>query len=609
MKEAEKCIAHKAYALRVDVLRMTTAAGSGHATSALSAADIVAVLFFYAMRNDDQFVLSKGHAAPVLYAAWKQRGAFADDQLMTYRKMSSVLEGHPTPRFFGAPAATGSLGQGLSVGLGMSLAARLDGSDVKTYVLLGDGELAEGSVWEAAEVAAYYKAENLVAVVDVNRLGQTGETMEGHDLEHYAQKFSAFGWHVIKVDGHAVGELMRAVDEAKKITGRPTVILAKTLKGYGVALAQDKNGFHGKAFSQEELPSLLAELKKTFAEAAAYQCAEQQSVKLPSRKKITNTAQIPAPSYTKGEAVPTRKAYGQALAALGSTAKNLVSLDAEVKNSTFAELFEAAHPERFFQCFIAEQNMVGMGVGMAAAGKIAYLSTFACFFSRAHDQIRMAAIGQSSIKLVGSHAGVSIGEDGPSQMGLEDIALFRALPKSVVLYPCDAVSTWKLVGAMANYQDGLSYLRTTRGATPVVYDNNEQFSLGGCKVLRENKSSNTVCVVAAGITIHEALKAHELLKNDGIEIAVIDLYSIKPLDEKTLKLVAQKSNNRVLTVEDHYLEGGLGEAVVYALRNTGVTIECLAVTKLPCSGSIAELLAYEGIDAAAIVKKIKEMAK
>lgn len=621
-KNLEKFLAHTAYRMRVSSILATAEAGSGHVTSALSAADLVAVLFFYAMRfdpkdpenpNNDHFVLSKGHAAPILYAAWKELGILTEKDLLGLRTFDSVLEGHPTPRFSRVEAATGSLGQGLSIGLGLLLSARLDKRDFYTYVLMGDSEVSEGSVWEAAELAAYYKANNLIGIIDVNRLGQTGQTMEGYDLKDYARKFAAFGWKTIIVDGHNIPAIMRAYDAAKKTKGKPTVIIAKTVKGYGVDRAANKNGFHGKAFSKEELPEVLASLKKNFKAAAAYDENYKWSLNLPPGKKAPalKTKPLPAPKFKKGENIATRVAYGKALAALGSVDHAVVSLDAEVKNSTLAELFEEKHPQRFFQCFIAEQNMIGMAVGMSALGKKPFASTFACFLTRAYDQIRMAAIGQSTIKLVGSHAGVSIGEDGPSQMGLEDIAMLRAVPNSVILYPCDAVSAWKLVGAMAGYDEGISYLRTTRGQTPVIYDNKETFAIGGCKVLknaaqRVAKAGNVACVVAAGITVVEAIKAYEQLKKEGIEIAVIDLYSVKPLDAKTIKAVAKNSNNRVITVEDHYLEGGLGSAVMYELRNSGISIDCLAVTKVPRSGTTDELMAYEGIDASAIVKAVKK---
>jgi transketolase len=497
----------------------------------------------------------------------------------------------------------------------MSLSGRLDKRDFRTYVLLGDSEVSEGQIWEAAELAAYYKTDTLVGIIDVNRLGQTGETMEGYDLESYARKFEAFGWKTITIDGHDIPQIIGALNEAERVKGQPTMIIAKTVKGCGVDFAANKNGFHGKAFSKDELPAVLASLKEKFPKAAVYKEEKEwkpqmpQPVTIHELKKMDtqyDDMRMSPPDYTLGDTVATRVAYGEALASLGTVDEAVVSLDGEVKNSTYAQLFEKAHPARFFQCFIAEQNMVGMGVGMAARGKVPYISTFACFFTRAYDQIRMAAVGRSVIRLVGSHAGVSIGEDGPSQMGLEDIAMLRAVPESIVLYPSDAVSTWKLVGLMKNYNQGISYLRTTRGATPVLYDNKEEFTVGGSKVLRSNPQGNVACVVAAGITVFEALKAHEMLQKEGIKIAVIDLYSIKPLDEATLYDMAQKSNNRLITVEDHYLQGGIGQAVTYAVRNHNISIDCLAVTKLPQSGSTKALMAYEGIDAEAIVAAVKK---
>jgi transketolase len=623
MKHLEQFLAYKAFKMRIDSVLATTEAGSGHPTSALSAADIVAVLFFHTMKFDpenpsnpdnDRFILSKGHAAPILYAAWKELGLISDKEILSLRKIDSPLEGHPTPRFSRSEAATGSLGQGLSIGLGMSLSGRLDKRNFRTYVLLGDSEVSEGQVWEAAELAAYYKTDTLVGIIDVNRLGQIGETMEGYDLENYARKFEAFGWKTIIIDGHDIPQIIGALDEAARIKEQPTMIIAKTVKGYGVDFAANKNGFHGKAFSKEELPAVLASLKEKFPKAAVYKEEEEwepqmpQPVTMHELKKMDtqhDDMRMSPPNYTREDAVATRVAYGEALASLGMVDEAVVSLDGEVKNSTYAQLFEKAHPARFFECFIAEQNMVGMGVGMAARGKVPYISTFACFFTRAYDQIRMAAIGRSTIRLVGSHAGVSIGEDGPSQMGLEDIAMLRAVPESIVLYPSDAVSTWKLVGVMKDYHKGISYLRTTRGATPILYDNKEEFVVGGSKVLRSNPQGNVACVIAAGITVFEALKAYDLLQKEGIDIGVIDLYSVKPLDEATLYDMAQKSDNHLITVEDHYLQGGIGQAVAYAVRNHDISIDCLAVTKLPQSGSTKALMAYEGIDAEAIVAAVK----
>ncbi len=624
MNTIQKFLEYKAYRLRRWSLLLPAQAGSGHPTSCLSAADIVAALFFDTMHydpdnfhnpNNDRFILSKGHASPLLYAAWREVGKLTDEEMMTYRMFGSPLEGHPTFRFPYTEAATGSLGIGLSIGLGMALNAKLDKLTYRTYVLLGDGEMAEGSVWEAIELAAYYKTDNLVAIVDCNRLDQTGQTMYGHDTQAYVQKFTAFGWHAIAIDGHNMQQVMRALDDAKKITDKPIAIIAKTFKGHGVNFVEDKNGFHGKALTKDDLHKALDELTKNFSLAAAYHDEHTWKPKLPNQHEITKKLEnkthtlitMPAPRYNKEDKIATRKAYGQALAALGTVDQDVISLDGEVKNSTFAEIFEHAHPERFFQCFIAEQNMVSMGVGFNLRGKKPFISTFGSFMTRAHDQIRMAAIGQSTIALVGSHAGVSIGQDGPSQMALEDIAMMRAVPQSIVLYPSDAVSTYKLIEQMANYHEGISYLRTTRMDTPIHYTNTEEFIIGGCKVIRQSDHDHA-CVVGAGVTLFEALKAYEQLKimEKPINIAVIDLYSIKPLDVDTLIKIGKASNNHIITVEDHYLQGGIGEAVTYALRNSGITITCLAVTELPRSGKPEELLAAAGIDAQAIVDVVKK---
>lgn len=622
MNTIQKFLEYKAYRIRRWSLLMTAQAGSGHPTSCLSAADIVAALFFDTMHydpdnfnnpNNDRFILSKGHASPLLYAAWGELGKVTDAELMTYRMFGSPLEGHPTLRFPYADGATGSLGMGLSIGLGMALSAKLDTLPYRTYVLLGDGEMAEGSVWEAIELAAYYKTDNLVAIVDCNRLDQTGQTMLGHDTQEYAERFAAFGWHAVAIDGHDMQQVMRALDDAKKITDKPIAIIAKTFKGHGVNFVEDKNDFHGKALTKDDLTKALDELAINFPAAAAYHDDYDWKPKLPNHhEKITQISNahtpiaMPEPTYNQEDKIATRKAYGQALAALGTVAPNVISLDGEVKNSTFAEIFEHAHPERFFQCFIAEQNMVSMGVGFNLRGKTPFISTFGSFMTRAHDQIRMAAIGQSTIRLVGSHAGVSIGQDGPSQMALEDIAMMRALPDSIVLYPSDAVSTYKLIEQMANYHDGISYLRTTRMETPVHYNNMDEFPIGGCKVVRQGDHDHA-CVVGAGVTLFEALKAYDQLKimEKPLNIAVIDLYSVKPLDVETLITIGKASNNHIITVEDHYLQGGIGEAVAYALRNSGITITCLAVSELPRSGKPEELLAAAGIDAQAIVDVVK----
>jgi transketolase len=623
MNKVKAYLEHKAYNMRVSSVIMTSLAGSGHPTSALSAADIVAALFFYAMRYDpktpqnpdnDRFVLSKGHASPILYAAYKELGILTDQDLTTYRSINSVLEGHPTLRFAYTEAATGSLGMGLSIGAGIALSAKVDKRAFKTFVLMGDGEIAEGSIWEAAEIAVHYKLDNLVGIVDCNRLAQSGEVMYDHHLQRYADMFHAFGFKPLTIDGHDMLQIMGALDKAREMQGQPIVILAKTFKGYGISEAQDKNGFHGKSFPKTELNHLIAELEIRFHGAAFYDAQKegfswQPKIPATTPEKNTNAVriiQLPDPCYAHDEKIATRKAFGQALQAVGAASPAAVVLDGDVQNSTYTEIFAKKYPDRFIECYIAEQNMMSMAVGLESRGKLPFVSTFGAFLTRAHDQIRMAAVSTANLRINGSHAGVSIGEDGPSQMALEDIAMMCALPESVVLYPADAVSTYKLVEQMANYCHGISYLRTTRMETPIIYDASEQFPIGGCKVLAQTGKDN-VCIIGAGITLHEALKAQQELQIQGISVSVIDVYSIKPLDEKTIKAVAQLSGNKVITVEDHYLQGGLGQAVTYALKNTEIRVECLAVSQLPRSGKPEELLSWAGIDSAAIIKKVKEL--
>jgi len=607
---------YHAYRLRLNSLRMTTKAGSGHLTSALSAADIIAALFFNTMNlnltqpgdpSADHFILSKGHAAPVVYAAYHELGLISDEELLTYRDFDSELEGHPTPRFVYTDVATGSLGMGLSIGAGMALEAKLSGKKPYIYVMMGDSETAEGSVWEAAHIAAFYKLNRLIGIIDVNKLGQSTQTMQGYHLDEYAAQWSAFGWHSIVINGHDMDEIVTAFTEAHTITDKPVMIIAKTIKGYGLRSIEGKEGYHGKALKKEELASYIEELNERFNDEATMQVAAPPICARPPRTPVfALTLADVKPSFKANEQIATRKAFGMALATFGAQVPNLYSLDAEVKNSTYAEIFEAKFPARFVQCFIAEQNMVSMGVGFAARNAVPVISTFGTFFSRAFDQLRMAAIGRAPLRLVGSHAGVSIGEDGPSQMALEDIALMRTLPDSVVLYPADAVSTFYLVRAMLEYNTGISYLRTTRSAMPMIYTGAETFTIGGSKVLRSSDRDGA-CIVAAGITLHEALKAYDELMKDGTPVAVIDCYSIKPLDVTTLRDQARHSNNTLITVEDHYHAGGLGEAVAAALVNDNIRIINLAVNKLPRSGKAEELLRYEEIDAAAIVRAVKQL--
>ena len=596
--------------LRIHSISATTQAGSGHPTSCCSAADVVAALFFAHMRydpkdpkycNNDRFILSKGHAAPLLYAAWAENGFLPVADLLTLRELKSDIEGHPTPRLPFVDVATGSLGQGLSVGVGMALSARLDGLDFRTYVLLGDGEVAEGSVWEAASLAGVHHLNNLTAIVDVNRLGQSQATPFGHDLEVYRKRFESFGWRTEVIDGHDMEEILEVL-AAVGLGNQPLVILAKTLKGGGVSFIQDVDGWHGKALSKEDTARAIAELQPKAKSGIGLPIPPPDRVTPPAGEA---PASYPPLNYKKGDLVATREAYGNALVRLGEVDKRIVAMDGDTKNSTFSERFMKKFPERFFECFIAEQNMVGVALGFASRGKVPFASTFAAFFTRAHDQIRMAGHSLANLKLAGSHVGVSIGEDGGSQMGLEDIAMMRSVAGSVVLYPSDAVSAEKLVEQMALTQ-GIIFLRTSRPKTPVIYDNNEAFPIGGAKVVRQN-AGDKVTVVAAGVTLFEALKAADALATEGIGITVIDAYSVKPLGKDVIKEAAKKTKNLVVTVEDHFPEGGLGEAVAGELSADGVKVHRLAVGEVPRSGKPAELLAKYGIDAAAIVKKVKAL--
>jgi transketolase len=596
--------------LRIHSITSTTAAGSGHPTSCCSAADVVATLFFGHMRydaknphyyNNDRFILSKGHAAPLLYAAWAETGLFPASDLLNLRKFGCDLEGHPTPRLPFVDVATGSLGQGLSVGAGMALAARLDKLDYNTYVLLGDGEIAEGSVWEAASFAGIYKLNNLIAIVDANRLGQSQATPFGHDVSIYAKRFDAFGWRVEVVDGHDIEEIVEVLSGIG-LDDKPLAIIAKTYKGAGVSFLQDLDGWHGKPLTKDEAAKAIAELQPSSKSGIGVPIPAPNQLPAPSN---IAPAGYPPLNYKIGDKVATREAYGNALARIGEVDQRIVAMDGDTKNSTYADKFFKKFPDRSTECYIAEQNMVGVATGFGTRGKVPFASTFATFFTRAADQIRVAGISQANLKLVGSHVGVSIGEDGPTQMGLEDLALMRAIVGSVVLYPSDAVSTEKLLEQMA-LAKGVHFLRTSRPKSPVIYSNDEQFPVGGAKVLRQN-AGDKVTVVSAGVTLHEALKAADALKKEGVGITVIDAYSIKPLGKAEILAAAQKTNNTVITVEEHYSEGGLGDAVAGELSVECVKVHKLAVTSLPRSGKAEELLAHFGIDAAAIVKKVKSL--
>lgn len=605
--------------LRIDSIKATTASKSGHPTSCMAISDLVSAIFFHFLKydiknpknsNNDRFILSIGHTIPVVYAAWKNLGVITEKELLDLRKFNSPLEGHPTPRFEYNEAATGSLGQGLAIGVGMALNAKHDNLDYKTYVMLGDGEVAEGSVWEAAQLASYYKLDNLISILDVNRLGQSGESIHGHDVEKFANKFEAFGFKTFIIDGHNMQEIVAVLNDAHLVKDQPVAIIAKTLKGSGLKDIENQNGYHGKPFKLDEVDSLIDELKIRFGiQDLSF---EKYIPELPTNKKVLGSDKLISIDlnsdkkrllFEKDQKIATRKAFGYALVSLGKKSKNIFAVDADVQNSTYTEFFRKEFPDRFYECFIAEQAMVGVATGLNLRGKIPFAATFGAFYSRAYDQIRMAGIGRNALRLCGSHCGVSIGEDGPSQMALEDIAMFRAIPNSIVFYPSDGVSAYKLTELMSNYHDGVSYIRTSRPETYNLYDKNENFKIGGCKILKQS-DSDKVCIIAAGITLHESLKAYEELLKQGVNVSVIDLYSVKPLDKKTIIEVAKKSGNKIITVEDHYLQGGLGEAVVSELSDQAIIIEKLAVTKIPRSATSEELLAYEGIDSKSIIKKV-----
>lgn len=605
----------KAVRLRIESIRSTAAAGTGHPTSCASAAEIMSVLFFSVMRYDprdpgspanDAFVLSKGHAAPILYAAWAEAGAFPVERLITLRRIDSDLEGHPTPRLPFVLAATGSLGQGLSVGVGAALAARLDHSDKRTYVLLGDAESAEGAVWEAAQVAAHEKLASLCAAVDINRLGQSEPTMLQHDMNAYKARWEAFGWQALVVDGHSIPELLEAYERAGRTKDRPTVVLARTFKGKDMLEIENKEGQHGKALDSEVSKKVIASLEQRLNGRR-----NDWKPRLPARASRDGEqarAEAGPPPYKPGaKDVATRKAFGEALAALGKANPAVVAIDGDVKNSTFTEEFEKACPDRFFQGYIAEQNMVGAAIGLASQGKIPFAATFGCFFSRAYDFMRMAAISGSNIKLAGTHVGVSIGEDGPSQMAMEDIAMSCAEPNYTVLYPSDATSTWRAVELLARHR-GPCYLRLGRPNSPVVYGPDEQFEIGKSKVVRQSAKDRAL-IVTGGVTLAEALAAHDELQKAGISVRVIDLFSIQPIDRDALIAAARAVGGVVITVEDHYPHGGLGDAVLSALATERVAVHKMAVREIPRSGKPKELLDHFGISARHVVDKVRSVVK
>lgn len=608
MSVSDASLRQMAQKLRRHSIEATSEAGSGHPTSCMSCAEIVSVLFFDEMRYDpgdpaapgvDVFVLSKGHAAPILWAVLEEAGAIHED-LLSLRRYDSPLEGHPTPRSPWVRVATGSLGQGLSAAAGIAWARKSDASEGRVYALMGDGESAEGSVWEAAEFASHYGLDNLCAVIDVNRLGQSGPTMYEHDTASYAARFRSFGWEAVELDGHDVRSVRDAFARARAARGKPCVLVARTLKGKGVSFMENKDGWHGRpAKKGDELARALAELGDT-------------SISLPVEPRRPGRPPRPAPqpaltpAYTLGQEVATREAYGTALAKLARSAPQTVALDGDTKNSTFSERFKEVAPERFVDAFIAEQNMVGVALGAATEGKIPFASTFACFMSRAYDFIRMAGYSRPPhLVLCGSHAGVSIGEDGPSQMALEDLAMMRAVTAASVLYPCDAVSGERVVETAAR-TPGMVYIRTSRPKTKVIYANDEEFPLGGSKTLRSS-AADAVTVVAAGVTVFEALAAFDALAKQGIAVRVIDLYSVKPMDAATLRKAAAETK-AIVTVEDHSVCGGIGEAVAAAVAGRA-PVEILGVREIPRSGKPAELMRAHGIDAEAIVAAVQRMVR
>jgi transketolase len=597
--------------LRVDSIRATAVTRSGHPTSAMSAADLMAVLLEKYLRydfdrpdnpNNDRLILSKGHASPLLYALYKAAGAISDEELLTLRLFGSRLEGHPSPALPWVDVATGSLGFGLPVGVGIALAAkRLDPRSYRVWVLCGDSEMAEGSVWEALEHAAFWKLDNLTVIVDVNRLGQAGETMHGWDVASYAERARAFGLRARAIDGHDPGEIDGAYADAIAGEGRPTLIAARTVKGRGVAAVENRSGWHGKAMNDPA--------------AAVAELGGRRSIQIhvsppePGEPRVSMARPPGLPRYAVGDKVATRQAYGDALAAVGEAYDDVVAMDGEVSNSTGAGVFAETNPHRFIEMYVAEQQMVAAAVGLQVLGWRPFASAFAAFFSRAYDFVRMAAVSRANIRICGSHAGVATGEDGPSQMALEDLAMFRAVHGSTVLYPCDANQTAALVATMAEL-DGVVYLRTTRAATPVLYEAGEAFPVGGSRTLRSTRQDD-VALVAAGITVHEALQAARLLESNGVSARVIDAYSVKPIDVGALRAAAEVTGGRILVAEDHWPEGGLGDAVLSALADYDrpLAVVKLAPSTLPGSGRPEELLAAAGIDAGSIAAAADRLSR
>lgn len=611
--QALKDIANK---LRIHCIEATNASNSGHPTSCASAAEVMSVLFFHVMKyslenprgpSNDRFVLSKGHAAPILYAAWAEAGLFPTKDLLNLRKLSSDLEGHPTPRLNFVDVATGSLGQGLSCAAGMAYTGKyFDKTDYRVFCLIGDGESAEGSIWEAMAFASLYKLDNLVAIFDINRLGQSEATSIGHQMDVYKARAEAFGWNTYVIDGHDVDALSRAFYDATQVKSKPTCIIAKTFKGRGLFGIENFDNWHGKPLG-DKAESVIQAIKDNISEQGDHGLTPNSpEVKAPA-VNITNIKLSMPPSYKLGEQIATRLAYGDALVKLGKNNDRVISLDGDVKNSTYAIKFKEAFPDRFVECFIAEQNLVGVAIGCETRRRtVPFVSTFAAFFSRAYDQIRMAAISQSNVNFCGSHAGVSIGEDGPSQMALEDLAMFRSIPDCTVFYPSDAVSTERACELAANTK-GMCFIRTSRPNVPVIYSNDEEFVVGKAKVVRQS-DTDSVTVIGACVTLLEAMRAADELAKTGINIRIIDPFTIKPIDADTIIKNARETGGRIITVEDHYPEGGIGEAVSGAVSECkDITVKRLAVREIPRSGKPTELLERYGISSSCIVKAVNQV--
>ncbi len=602
--------------LRVDSIRSTTAAGSGHPTSSMSAADMMSVLMSSYLHydfdnptnpNNDHLIFSKGHASPLLYSMYKAAGAISDEELLTLRKFGSRLEGHPTPVLPWVDVATGSLGQGLPIGVGIGLCGKyLDKLPYHIWVLCGDSEMAEGSIWEAFDHASHYKLDNMVAMLDCNRLGQRGETDLGWNTAAYEARAKAFGWNAIVIDGHNYDEINTAFEQASKPNGAPTLIIGKTIKGKGFSEVENKNGWHGKALSKEQEEQAIKEINPVRSRTFPVQKPENRQ---PAPEAAMQPLQLPRYELG-GDLAATRKAFGDALKALGAANPDVVGLDGEVSNSTYAVEFAQAYPDRFFEQYIAEQQLVAAAVGMSVRHKIPFASTFAAFFSRAYDFIRMAAISRANIRLCGSHAGVSIGEDGPSQMALEDLSMMRSVFGSTVVYPSDPNQTAQLVAEMAKH-DGIVYMRTTREKLPVLYSPDEQFTVGGSKVVHQS-DHDQITIVGAGITLHQALKAYDQLQSNGVTARIIDAYSVKPIDEETILAAAQEAGNKIIVVEDHWPEGGLGDAVleVFSMRDGSLPeVVKLAVESMPGSGTPDQLMDEAGISARHIVEAAMALVK